>query len=62
MRHIQVKKLSDLDRPELRAYLKQARRQAGLAPRRKGAPADVVTRVKRTSPPKRTPGGFLRNS
>ena len=50
MRHIQVKKLSELDRPELRMYLRQARRQAGLAPRRKGAPSDVVTRVKRTSP------------
>jgi hypothetical protein len=48
MRHIQVKTLSELDRPELRMYLRQARRLTGLKPRRKGAPADVVTRMKRT--------------
>ena len=50
MRHIQVRRLSELDRPELREYLRQARRQAGAPPRRKGAPAEVVIRVKRTSP------------
>jgi hypothetical protein len=49
MRHIQVKALSELDRPELRAYLRQARQDADGAARRKGAQAEVVTRVKRTS-------------
>lgn len=46
MRHISVKKLSELDRPEIRAFLRQARKHAGLKRRNAGAAADVVTRVK----------------
>ena len=47
MRHITLKKLSDLDRPEIRAFLRQARKHAGLKRR---SPADeVVTKVKQTS-------------
>ncbi|HVH27205.1 MAG TPA: DUF1801 domain-containing protein [Vicinamibacterales bacterium] len=42
-RHLVLKKLSELDRPELRALLRRARRQAGLKRRR---PGEVVTRVK----------------
>jgi len=46
MRHITVKKLSELDRPEIRAYLRQARKHAGLTPRRRRKPNDVMTVVK----------------
>jgi hypothetical protein len=50
MRHITLKKLSELDRPEIRVYLRQARKHAGLRrPRQRGAD-DVVTRVKRKPP------------
>ncbi|PYQ83759.1 MAG: hypothetical protein DMG03_12750 [Acidobacteria bacterium] len=48
MRHIRVKRLSDLDRPEIRAFLRQARRRAGLKRRRGDAGGEVVTRVKQT--------------
>jgi len=46
MRHIRVKKLSDLDRPEIRAFLRQARKRAGLKRRRDQTGDQVVTRVK----------------
>lgn len=46
MRHITLKKLSDLDRPEIRGYLRQARKHSGLKPRRHGTAGEVVTRVK----------------
>jgi hypothetical protein len=53
MRHITLKKLSELDRPEIRAYLRQARKRAGLRrPRQRTADA-VVTRVKASSPTRR---------
>jgi hypothetical protein len=46
MRHITVKSLSELDRPEIRTYLRQARKHAGLTrPRHRNA-ADVITAVK----------------
>jgi hypothetical protein len=48
MRHIQVKRLSDLDRPELRVLLRQARKDAGGC--RPGGPGEVITRVKRPKP------------
>jgi hypothetical protein len=48
MRHIRLTKLSDLDRPEIRACFRQARKRAGLKRRRPGD--EVVTRVKPTSP------------
>ena len=56
MRHIQIKQLSELDRRELRQYLREARKQSGLPARRKGASADVTTRVKHTSSAKRATG------
>ena len=46
MRHIKVKSLSDLDRPEIRAYLRQARAQAGLTRTRQRRAGDVITKVK----------------
>ena len=47
-RHITLRKLSELDRPELRQYLREARRQAGLKRARVRTEDDVVTRVKQT--------------
>lgn len=52
MRHIKVKALVELDQPELRAFLKQARKNAGVKRPRKGATKEVVTRVKQRSPVK----------
>jgi hypothetical protein len=46
MRHIRLTKLSDLDRPEIRRYLRKARRVAGLKRSRDRAADEVVTRVK----------------
>jgi hypothetical protein len=51
IRHITLKRLSELDRPEIRAYLRAARRHAGLKRRRRGAAGEVVTRVKLKSLP-----------
>jgi hypothetical protein len=53
MRHTRLKKLTDLDRPEIRAYLRQARKHAGLGPRRQKTAAEVVTRVKPKRPTRR---------
>jgi hypothetical protein len=46
MRHVRLTTLADLDRPEIRPYLRQARRLAGVTRPRGRAAADVVTRVK----------------
>ena len=46
MRHITLKKLSDLDRREIRQLLRQARKHAGLKRRRIPGDDAVVTRVK----------------
>ena len=46
MRHLKVKSLSDLDRPEIRAFLRQARTQAGLTRPRQRRKGDVITKVK----------------
>jgi len=53
MRHITLKKLSDLDRPEIRTHLRQARKRAGLKRRRHRTGDEVVTRVKQKSPARR---------
>jgi hypothetical protein len=50
MRHVTLNKLSDLDRPEIRLYLRQARRNAGLKRRSHRTADEVVTRVKQKSP------------
>jgi uncharacterized protein DUF1801 len=50
MRHLTVKHLSDLDRPEIRAYLRQARKQAGLTRPRQRKAGGVVTVVKAPRP------------
>jgi hypothetical protein len=46
LRHIRVEHLQDLDRPELRRYLRQARRRSALRSRRRTTPEDVITRIK----------------
>lgn len=55
MRHIALKTRSDLNRPEIRAYLRQARRHAGFTRRRHHSVEKVVTRVKAKSPTRQTP-------
>ena len=50
MRHIKLKALSELDRPEMRAFLRQARKRAGLSRLRPRTADAVVTRVKGKSP------------
>ena len=52
MRHIKVKTLSELDRPEIRPYLRQARKHAGLTRRRQRRAGDVITVVKARTPHK----------
>jgi hypothetical protein len=49
MRHIRLTKLSDLDRPEIRRYLRKARKVAGLKRSRDRTAEEVVTRVKQNS-------------
>jgi uncharacterized protein DUF1801 len=51
MRHVKVARLSDLDRPEIRGFLRQARTRAGIK-RRRGVVAEVVTRVKPKTAPR----------
>jgi len=53
MRHITLKTLSDLERPEIRAYLGKARRHAGLASQ--DTTAKVVTRLKPKATTKQAP-------
>lgn len=48
MRHIRLHTLEELHRPAVRALLRKARTHAGIR-RRRGEPADVVTRVKKRS-------------
>ena len=49
MRHIKVKALSDVERPEIRAYLRQARKHAGMTRPRQRTVDDVITTVKTTA-------------
>lgn len=46
MRHLRIHGLSELERPEIRAFLRQARRLAGLTRRRDAGGGEVITRVK----------------
>jgi hypothetical protein len=55
MRHITLKKLSELDRPEIREFLRQARKRAGLTRRRGRTVDEVVTRVKKQQSTTRRP-------
>jgi hypothetical protein len=48
MRHLQMKQLDDVQRPEVREFLQMTRRNAGLR-RRRGDAAEVITRVKKSS-------------
>ena len=49
MRHLRLSRLTELDRPELRSYIREARRRASRVARGL-TPEGVVTRVKRSSP------------
>jgi hypothetical protein len=49
MRHVRLTSLADLDRPEIRGLLGQARRRTGLRRPRQRTAGDVVTRVKATT-------------
>jgi hypothetical protein len=53
MRHVRLTTLADLGRPEIRALLRQARKNAGIT-RRRGVTPEVVTTVKK----KRTESAF----
>ena len=48
-RHLTLRRLSELDRPEIRGCIRRARKHAGLKRPRQRAAGDVVTRVKKTS-------------
>jgi hypothetical protein len=52
-RHLRLKTLSDLDRAELRTFLRQARKLAGMKRRDRRHPGDVVTKVKKERGPQR---------
>jgi uncharacterized protein DUF1801 len=53
IRHIRVERPEDLTRPELKAYLRQARQLSDLRPARHSRPTTVVTRFKSSSTAKR---------
>jgi len=55
MRHVALKSLADLDNANLRRLLREARTEAGMS-RRRGALADVVTRIKPASAARRASG------
>jgi len=46
MRHVRLESLEDLGRPEIRALLRQARKNAGIT-RKRGVMPEVVTTVKK---------------
>jgi hypothetical protein len=48
MRHVRLYSLEDVGRPEIRALLRRARGHAGIK-RHRGAPCEVVTKVKKKS-------------
>jgi Domain of unknown function (DU1801) len=55
MRHIKVKAESDVGRREIRAYLRQARKHAGMMRPRQRTAGDVMTKVKTTPSKKGRP-------
>ena len=60
IRHLSIKSAADLERPEIRAYMKRARKAALAAARKLGEPAQkkpigVVSTVKAIYPKKRRP-------
>jgi hypothetical protein len=55
MRHLRLMALADLDRPEVRTFLRQARKRAGLRRRTGRTPGEVVTKVKPKSASSRRP-------
>jgi hypothetical protein len=55
IRHLTVRSRDDLERPEIRAFLRAARKEAGKAAPPKGGPRPVVSTVKRIYARKRRP-------
>lgn len=53
MRHIRVERAEDLARPELKAYLRQARKLSDLSRHRRSPATAVVTRFKSSATAKR---------
>ena len=47
LRHIRIQRLEDLDRPELRRFLREARRQSPMRAKKRTTGDAVVTRVKK---------------
>jgi hypothetical protein len=60
MRHIKVRAQSDLGRPEIRAYLQQARKHAGMTRPRQRTADDVITKVRTTPSRKGRPARPIR--
>jgi len=65
IRHIKIRTLADIKRPELRAYIRRARKQALREARKLGEPSPqkpdgVVSIVKAIYPKKRRPSGATR--
>jgi hypothetical protein len=58
MRHIRMNALGDLERPEIRSCLRQARKLAGVRRRARGPGRGVVTKIKPRSAA-RSPGRSL---
>ena len=60
MRHIKIKAQSDVSRPEIRTYLRQARKHAGMTQPRRLTVSDVITTVKTTASRKGRSAGLAR--
>ena len=54
MRHVTLTSLADLDNVSVRKMLREARKDAGMKRPRGASSADVVTRIKPTSPARRS--------
>jgi hypothetical protein len=50
MRHLKIRAMSDLGRPEIREFLRQARENAGMTRRARQADDEVITRIKPVRP------------
>jgi hypothetical protein len=56
MRHLKIRAMSDLGRPEIREFLRQARKNAGMTRQAGRADEAVVTRIKPVRPASRGRG------
>ena len=55
IRHLTLRATADLGRPEIRAFLRAARKEAGKPAAPKSGPRPVISTVKRIYPRKRRP-------